>query len=101
MKKVTIVMIFLTVFIVTKASAQTAPKERAYAIAAEFNKEKQKEKHKNGVTTEKHEVIEAKPDFRDNIASYAGKYELHGDGDHIVLKYLNNNWQADYIQVQD
>jgi len=101
MKKVTIAMSFLTVFIATKAYTQSAPKDRAFAIAAEFNKEKNKEKQKNGVTTEKHVLIEAKPDFRDDAASYAGKYELNGEGDRIVLNYLNKNWEADYIQVQD
>jgi hypothetical protein len=101
MKKVAITMISLAVFLATKTYAQTAAKEKANAIAAEFNKEKNKVKQKNGVTTERHEVIEAKPDFRDDISSYAGKYELNGNGDHIVLKYLNTNWEADYIQMQD
>jgi len=100
MKKIIITLVSLTTLFVGKTFGQSA-KEKADAIAAEFNKEKNKEKQKNGVTTEKHEVIEAKPDFRDDMSTYAGKYELYEAGDYIVLKYLNNNWEADYFQVKD
>jgi len=101
MKKITITIICLTTFAVTKMYAQTAAKEKAEALAAEFNKEKNKHKVKNGITTEVHEVIEAKPDFRDNLASYAGTYELNGAGDRLVFRYSNHNWNGDYIQLQD
>jgi len=100
MKKIVIALLLLTTMFVTKTYGQST-KEKAEAVAAEFNKEKNKIKEKNGVTTETHTVVEAKPDFRDDVTTYAGKYELNGDGDHIVLKYRNNNWEGDYIQVQD
>jgi hypothetical protein len=102
MKKTIITAFTLTTLLIGKTYSQSA-REKAETIAAEFNKQKDKDKQKNGVTTEKHVTVEAKPDFRDDIASYAGKYELYGDdqGDHIVLKYVNNTWAADYIQMQD
>lgn len=100
MKKIVIALFSLTAIFVTKTYGQSA-KEKAEAIAAEFNKEKNKEKEKNGVTTEKHKVVEAKPDFRDNVAGYAGQYELNGAGDRIVFRYLNNTWEADYMQLAD
>lgn len=100
MKKILISLFLLMTLLAAKTYSQSA-REKANALAAEFNKEKNKEKQKNGVTAEKHEVIEAKPDVRDNIASYAGKYELNGAGDRIVFRYLNNKWEADYIQLQE
>lgn len=100
MKKIVIALFSLTVLLVSKTYSQSA-KEKAEAIAAEFSKEKNKEKEKNGATTEKHKVVEAKPDFRDNTAAYAGKYELNGQGDRIVFRYSNNTWEGDYMQLLD
>ena len=99
MKKIIVSIFSLSFFLSNTYSLSS--RERVDAIAVEFNKEKNKEKEKNGVITGKHKVVEAKPDVRDNIASYACKYELNDFGDYIVFRYLSNNWEADYIQLQN
>ena len=100
MKKNIITMIVLSAFIASTGSAQS-PKEKAETIAAEFNKDKHKTKEKNGVVTEKHKVVEATPDVRDEIASYAGKYEMDGFGHFIVLKKPGNGWEGEYLIQKD
>jgi len=101
MKKTIIAVFSLTFLFAAKTHSQSS-KEKADAIAAEFNKEKNKEKEKNGVVTQKHKVVETKTDVRDNTASYAGKYELDGFGHYIVFRNgQNNTWEADYMLLQD
>ena len=90
----------MSALIVSVGTAQS-PKEKAEAIAAEFNKDKHKTKEKNGVVTEKHKVVEATPDVRDEIASYAGKYEMDGFGHFIVLRKTGNGWEGDYLVKKD
>ena len=101
MKKIIIPILPLMILLVTNTYSQTA-KEKAETIAAEFSKQKNKEKEKNGVTIEKHRIVEAKTDVRDNTASYAGKYELYGFGRSIVLRQLaDNTLEADLTILQD
>ena len=90
----------LSVIIALSVSAQSS-KEKAEAIAAEFNKDKHKIKEKNGVVTEKNKVVEAKPDVRDDVATYAGKYEMDGFGHFIVLRHSANGWEGEYLTTKD
>ena len=99
MKKLITTVLTLTVS-ASMVFSQSA-KEKAEAIASEFNKDKHKIKEKNGVTIEKNKVVEAKPDIRGNVASYAGKYELDGFGHSIILRQSGNGWEADYFVKTD
>ena len=100
MKKNIITTIVISALIASAGSAQS-PKEKADILAAEFNKNKHKVKEKNGVVTEKHKVVEAKPDVREDITSYTGKYEMDGFGHFIVLRKTANAWEGDYIVKND
>lgn len=99
MKKILIAALALTVLSVSKVQGQA--KERAETIAAEFNKTKHKEKVKNGVKTETHTTIEAKADVREDVSSYAAKYEMGGFGHYIVLRQANNKWEGEYFKTED
>ncbi len=78
------------------ANAQTS-KEKAEQLASEFNKEKNKQKEKNGRVTEKHITVEAKPDYRENVSTYAATYEMEGLGQFITLaQNAAGEWQADF-----
>lgn len=100
MKKSIITTIFLSAFIASSVSAQSS-KDRAEAIASEFSKDKHKMKEKNGIVTEKNKVVEAKPDVRNDAASYAGKYEMDGFGHFIVLRQGANGWEGEYFTTKD
>jgi hypothetical protein len=99
-KKNIIATIMLSAFIASSALAQST-KEKAEAIAAEFNKDKHKTKEKNGVIIEKNKVVEAKPDVRDDVTSYAGKYEMDGFGHFIVLHHTPGSWEGEYLTTKD
>lgn len=100
MKKSIITTIVLSAFIASCVSAQSS-KDKAEAFASEFNKDKHKMKEKNGVVTEKNKVVEAKPDVRNDAASYAGKYEMDGFGHFIVLRQVANGWEGEYFTTKD
>lgn len=77
-----------------KATGQTR-KDRAEQLAAQFNKEKNKYKEKNGGIIEKHVTIEARPDYRENINTYAATYEMEGTGQYLTLNQsTSGEWQA-------
>jgi hypothetical protein len=101
MKKILILFLTASAFLFVKTNGQTS-RQKAEAMAAEFSKQKNKEKEKNGIVTEKHKQIEAKPDFRENPASYAGKYEIDAGEHYIVLRYLPaNTLEGDYVTIQN
>lgn len=100
MKKSIITTIVLGAFIASSVSAQSS-KDKAEAIASEFNKDKHKIKEKNGVVTEKNKVVEAKPDVRNDVASYVGKYEMDGFGHFIVLRQGASGWEGEYLTTKD
>jgi len=70
--------------------AQSA-KEKAETLASAFNKEKHKEKTKNGVKTETHTVTVGKPDIRDDFSGYTGKYELNGMNQYLSFQLTADN----------
>jgi len=83
------------------ANAQTA-KEKAEQLASEFNKEKNKHKEKNGQVTEKHVSVEAKPDYREKVSTYASTYEMEGLDQFITLtQNTAGEWQADFTGKKD
>jgi hypothetical protein len=83
------------------ANAQT-PKEKAERLASEFNKEKNKQKEKNGEVTEKHVTVEAKPDYRENVSTYAATYEMEGLDQFItVSQNAAGEWRADFTGKKD
>ena len=97
MKKIIFLTFILVVIVATKPGAQNQAKQKAELLASEFNKEKNKHKEKNGEVVDKHKTVEVKPDYRQNIASYAAMYELEGLNQFITLKQDNaGNWQADF-----
>jgi hypothetical protein len=82
-------------------NAQTA-KEKAERLASEFNKEKNKQKEKNGQVTETHITVEAKPDYRENVSTYAATYEMVGLDQFITLtQNAGGEWQADFTGKKD
>jgi hypothetical protein len=80
--------------------AQSA-KEKAETLAAQFSKKKDKEKEKNGVKTETHVNILAKPDIRENESAYTGKYTLDGMDQYFSLtRSTNNSWEGKFLTAR-
>lgn len=90
MKKILIATLAAAICFATTAVAQSA-KEKAETLASGFNKEKHKEKIKNGVKTETHTVTIAKPDIKDDLAGYTGKYELQGMNQYLSFQLTADN----------
>jgi len=57
-------------------SQQVSSQTRAQTLAAAFNKHKQAVKEKYGVRMEKYKDVRSEPLVRENIADYAGVYEV-------------------------
>lgn len=68
-----------------------APKERAALLALGFNKQKEKQKEKNGLTSVSNKTVEAVPDIRSSISEYEGNYEIPGLGQFITLSRSTGN----------
>ncbi len=101
MKSVSLISFLAFGAFFTSVYSQTA-KQKAEQIAAQFNKERHKDKEKNGVKAEVNVVVEAKPDIRENIASYAAKYEMDGFGDYIVFRQsAPGKWEGEYVSSRN
>lgn len=101
MKKLVILSLVFALAVYTNAQDRSA-KEKAEGLAAEFNKEKNKVKEKNGVIKETHKKVEATPDIRPDEAGYAASYEMEGFNQFITLsKNDKGQWQADFTGKKD
>jgi hypothetical protein len=101
MKKIFFITIVFGFACSINAYTQT-PKDKAEQLASEFNKEKNKQKEKNGQVTEKHVTVEAKPDYRENTGTYAATYEMEGPDQFITLtQNAAGEWQADFTEKKD
>jgi hypothetical protein len=101
MKKFIVFSLLFAIAMHSKAQDLSA-KEKAEGLAAEFNKEKNKVKEKNGIVKEKHKKIEATPDIRTDEGGYAATYEMEGFNQFITLsKNDKGEWQADFTGKKD
>ena len=101
MKKIFFITVVFGLTYFINVNAQTS-KEKAEQLASEFNKEKNKQKEKNGQVTEKHITVEAKPDYRQNVNTYAATYEMEGLDQFITLtQNAGSEWQADFTGKKD
>lgn len=71
---------------VNVASQQVSSQTKAEAIATAFNKQKHVLKAKYGVTREKFKDVRNEPDVKQNVAAYAGTYEMADLGYVITLQ---------------
>lgn len=71
-----VVIALLVACAVNAFSQQLSSQTRAQTLAADFNKQKHKVKEKYGVRMEKYKDVRSEPLVRQNIADYAGVYEM-------------------------
>ena len=101
MKKLFIISL-LFAFVVNTNAQDISARQKAEELAAEFNKEKNKTKEKNGVVKEKHKKVEASPDIRQDAAGYAATYEMEGFDQFLTLSATGSGgWQAEFTGKKD
>jgi hypothetical protein len=81
-----ILMALLLAGSVSALAAQASGPTRARELAAAFNKHKDVAKEKRGYRKDVYKDVQAEPDIRQNIADYAGTYEVPDLGDGISVR---------------
>ncbi|MCA1575817.1 MAG: hypothetical protein LC794_00475 [Acidobacteria bacterium] len=84
--RILVVSALFVVCAVNVVSQQPSTPTKTQAIAAAFNKHKNKVKEKYGVRTEKYKDVRSEPVVKPNIGDYAGAYEVADLGSLINIQ---------------